>query len=354
MSGFWDNSEASSEWESLEDTLDNAAQQVLQEIEEPEEYEEENYMTDYEPRKKKVAYTLDNRESNVVTDAMIRLEQARLYDLLIKHDMFRGVQAHPQALANVQNELKTYIVQRLEFLLGIKQEQKNVVTQDLVVESPFNKVETMFLKMLAKKGTGGESENAEAVYLESIPVENEVETEEDIDNSSVANYKNMKLSGNNTDYLAPLQSEPVQKQPVKKAVPKKKQPVKKAAPKKKQPVKKVKAEPAQQKPKKIKNTSAKINRRGLMSNKEAERLAREDMERMANRKPVEQMTAQELVEANKKINTTTNKIRPANALPIPTEAQLNMHYQAQQLNRTSQPNSNAFNMLLNKVLSDKK
>ena len=350
MSGFWDNSEASSEWESLEDTLDNAAQQVLQEIEEPEEYEEEyeeeeyeeeNYMTDYEPRKKKVAYTLDNRESNVVTDAMIRLEQARLYDLLIKHDMFRGVQAHPQALANVQNELKTYIVQRLEFLLGIKQEQKNVVTQDLVVESPFNKVETMFLKMLAKKGTGGESENAETVYLESIPVESEAE--EDIDDSSVANYKNMKFSGNNTDYLAPLQSEPVQKQPVKKA-----------APKKKQPVKKVKAESVQQKPKKIKNTSAKINRRGLMSNKEAERLAREDMERMANRKPVEKMTAQELVEANKKINTTTNKIRPANALPIPTEAQLNMHYQAQQLNRTSQPNSNAFNALLNKVLSDKK
>ena len=346
MSGFWDNNgEISSEWESLEDTLDDAAQQVLEEIEEPEQIEEKKYMTNYEPRKKQVAYSLDNRESNIVTDAMIRLEQARLYDLLIKHDMFKGIQAHPQALANVQNELKTYIVQRLEILLGIKQEQKNVATQDLVVESPFNKVETMFLKMLAKKGTGGESENAETVYLESIPVESEAE--EDIDDNSVDNYKNMKLSGNNTDYLAPLQSEPVQKQPVKKTAPKKKQPVKKAVSKKKQPVKKAV-------PKKVKNTTAKTNRRGLISNTEAERLAREDMERMANRKPVEKMTAQELLEANKKINTTTNKVRPANALPIPTEAQLNMHYQAQQLNRTSQPNSNAFNALLSKVLADKK
>lgn len=371
MSGFWDK-EQPSEWETFSESLEDAAQQVLDQMDEDEEdeyedeYEEEDYMTDYEPRKKKVAYKLDGRESSVVNDAMIRLEQARLYDMLIKHDMFKGVKAHPQALANVQHEFKTYIVKRLEILLGIRKEEKEK-PKELVVESSFNEMETTFLKMLAKRGTDGHSENSEPVYLTSI----ETESDEDDNEGEVANYQNMQLSSPNYSTLAPLDYEDEEEEPApkpKKRVAKPKAPApKKAAIKKKPAAKKTvkkstqakkpvapkpEASATSQKPKKVKNTSAKTNRKGLISNAEAERLAREDIERMKGRKPVEEMSAKELLEANKRINTTTNRERPAGALPMPNDAQIGMHYQMQQSNRTADPKAGTFNVLLTKVLND--
>jgi len=105
------------------------------------------------------AFDLSEGESNIVYNVRLRLEMAKLYEMLINHNVFEGVDASDQAISIVQGEMKNYIVERLEVLLGIKQatvERKieRVVEQ---VESPFNDIEIEFLKQMAYKGTLGKS-----------------------------------------------------------------------------------------------------------------------------------------------------------------------------------------------------
>jgi len=198
MSGFWDN-EGESEYEKIEETYDEGTQAVLdeldgkipaeeEEMEYEDEYEEdenydENYeeqMSDYNATEVESAYKLDRRESSVVNESMVRLEQARLYDMLIKHYLFVGVKAHPNALRNVQNELKSYIVDRLEILLGIKQEKsKKEGPKEFIVDSPFNDVEIDFLKALSYKGTKGASRQAQAKQLRASDGQSDEENDEE-------------------------------------------------------------------------------------------------------------------------------------------------------------------------------
>lgn len=350
---FWDSGSVS-EYDLMAEEIDEQAQQILDEYsdEEPEEeyeeeyedeeYEEEETMSDYEPTKRNTAYKLDKRESSVVNDAMIRLEQARLYDMLIKHDMFKGVKAHPAALENVKTELKSYIVSRLEVLLGIRKEKVDrEIPKQVQVELPFNDIEIEFLKALSYKGTKGASAQADTrkvVATEVLP-------------TMVASQKQQELHG-----LQPLsydeeeyeEEEEYVEPPKPKKVVKKKQVAKRPKP---TPTPS-RGQPVSQAPvKKHKPSRAKLDRKGEISDSEAERIAREDMERMKGRKPVDQMTPTELLEANRRISSGKTKVQGAK--PIPNAQQLSMQYQMQQMNNTSNPGSNGFNMLLNKILSEK-
>jgi hypothetical protein len=371
-SKFWDENRQS-EYEQIEETYDEGTQAVLDELDGKipkeedmeEEYEddaefaseedEEEYMDDYEATEVESAYKLDRRESGVVNESMVRLEQARLYDMLIKHDLFAGVKANPHALRNVQNELKSYIVDRLEILLGIKQEKtKREQPKEFIVDSPFNDVEIDFLKALSYKGTKGasaEAEDKQLIASEIQPLEDEYEEEYEEDNG-------LRPLGaiEEEPELAPVRR-PVRKArpaPAPKPAPRKKKPVAAKPPARKKPVTKAPARkkkpsgkaPVATKTKGISRTS----RRKVMSDKEAEELAREDMKRMAGyTKPAHEMTAKELLAANKKIAKQNTKVRPADAKEMANEAQASMLYQQQQL---SQGNT-GFNTLLQKVLHDK-
>lgn len=374
MSNFWNNSEPVSEYEMMADEMEEQAQQILDEYsdeepeeeyeEEYEEHEEEESMSDYEPTKKTSAYRLNKKQNSVVNDAMIRLEQARLYDMLIKHDMFKGVKAHPTALNNVKKELKDYIVSRLEILLGIKGEKKEVeIPKNIELELPFNSIEVEFLKALSMKGTKGASVEAghgmvlrANLKTQTSPAEvyedDDEYEEEEYEGLQPLSYEEEEDEYEEEEYVAPA---PKPKKKVKKPAPKPTpkpsngRPVRKAPPKKKKPVKK--AAPVQ----KHKPSRAIVNRKGEISDAEAERIAREDMERMKGRKPVNEMTPTELMEANKRINTKKNNIGQK---PIPTGEQLNMYYQTQQmnnqLNQQNNPGAMIQNKLLQKILSEKK
>lgn len=356
MTNFWDDN--LSEHDLMSEEIEEQAQKILEEYEEPEEIEEEyeeyeeeyeeEVMQDYRPSSKKAAYKLNKGEDSIVANAMVKLEQARLYEMLIKHDMFKGVKANPTALANVKRELKDYILSRLEKLLAInsgKEEPKQPVRVE--VESPFNDVEIEFLKALSYKGTKGLSAEAgtkKITATEIQPLQSSQKVKEEPQGlSSLGDYDNQ---------TEPYEEEEEYVEPAPVRKPKK---VAKPAPKRKKAQKaKPKVKPSPSQPvKKNKPSRAKINRRGEISDSEAERIAREDIERMKGRKPVNKMTATELIEANKKI-TTANKARPAGAKPIPTAQQLNLQYQTQQLQNSQNPNSNGFNLLLNKVLASKK
>jgi hypothetical protein len=103
----------------------------------------------------------DGNESNqqsLVDRARVRLEQGRLYEMLLGHNLFEGVEASPEAIDNVQRELKEYIMERLEILLGMRNEKEEAET--IVQESPFNDLEVQALKIIANKVTKGASATA--------------------------------------------------------------------------------------------------------------------------------------------------------------------------------------------------
>lgn len=355
MSNFWDQ-DSTSEWETIEETLDDQAQAVLDEFEDEEEYEEdydedetEEYMEDYEPTKGEAAYKLDKRESSVLNDATIRLEQARLYDMLIKHDLFAGVKANPRALHNVQNELKAYIVSRLEILLGIR---KEVVEEEeerqIIVESPFNDIEIEFLKALSYKGTKGASAQAGPKHLAASEIKPLSSNRQEPAGLKPLGSPVQQYEEEEEEY----EEEPAPRP--RKAMPKKAAPKKKPAPKKKtQPQKQVQREPVRQVPSK----AIQRKRRGEMTNAEAEEIAREELavtkgKSKLHKHPYE-MTAKELKELAKQSSKSQVKKIPANALPPATSDQAAMLVQQQQLQMQSKPGSAGVSLLVQKLINDK-
>jgi hypothetical protein len=123
-------------------------------------------------QEQEIAYTLESNEEDILEEAIVRLEQARLYEMLIKHDIFEGVDGNPIALQNVQNELKSYIIDRLQILLGIKTDDsapERYSERTVKVELPFNRLEIEALKDIANKltkGASGDMQEREVIEAE--------------------------------------------------------------------------------------------------------------------------------------------------------------------------------------------
>lgn len=96
--------------------------------------------------------------SEVLNDANLRIEQGRLYQMIMNHDLFDGMEADERAVSNVQREIRKFARERMEIMLGMRQEQ----VQQTMVSSPFNDLEVDILKKLASKATNGATETPEA------------------------------------------------------------------------------------------------------------------------------------------------------------------------------------------------
>lgn len=92
---------------------------------------------------------------SLMADADLRLEQGRLYQMVLQGNIFADTNADPRAIKNVQREIRKYVRERMETMLGIRQEQ---VAQQPIVSSPFNDLEVTALKMVASKVTKGATE----------------------------------------------------------------------------------------------------------------------------------------------------------------------------------------------------
>jgi len=143
---FWDRNEEELEYDTEQESSESSYNEDSYEMEDSLEGNEMDFLD--EPEK----------QSSVVDNARIRLEQGRLYEMLIKHDLFEGVDAMPQAINKVQSEIKEFIVERLEILLGMKAEKEKEV-HHIVKESQFNEIEVQALKMIARKVTKGASDS---------------------------------------------------------------------------------------------------------------------------------------------------------------------------------------------------
>lgn len=94
----------------------------------------------------------------VLSDAKLRLEQGSLYQMVMNQDLFQDMDFDPRAVKNVQREIRKFAKERMEIMLGMRQE----VQQNTQVVSPFNDLEVTILKKLASAASKGATESVEA------------------------------------------------------------------------------------------------------------------------------------------------------------------------------------------------
>lgn len=103
----------------------------------------------------------DLDDSEFLTNARLRLEQGRLYEMFLKHNLFGDIDSDPKAISNVQKELKGFIQERLEVLLGLRPDPKLVRAQ-VERSLPFSSLEIDILKKVIGRISGGATEQPEA------------------------------------------------------------------------------------------------------------------------------------------------------------------------------------------------
>lgn len=144
---FWESDDVMSE-EEANQALEEGNSQTDQAEEEEEEEEQ-----DAEAQQDDDDDDDDESDSQVLKDAGLRLEQGNLYKMLLKHDLFEGVEADPRAITNVQRELRAFIRERLEILVGLKSDPK-IAPKAVQVQLPFTELEIQLLKEFLSKVTG--------------------------------------------------------------------------------------------------------------------------------------------------------------------------------------------------------
>ena len=310
---FFDDS--ASELDMLEEAQETA-DYVEEEYEEAPQAGYEDSETEYEPVENvRPSYDLNRKEKSVVGEAILRLEQARLYEMLLKHNFFEGVSNNVSAKQNVEQELKKFILDRLEILLGIKQESQQVSSSEVTVDLPFNDVEIDFLKALAYQGTKGASGSGLSAQAQAT-----------VQPTKLQQLPKVQAPAG----LRPLsQPKPA---PMKQSQPAPRQQVRPPAPPQRQPIKTQRpaSKPAKKGPRSI------------------DEIAREDIAKMKNRKPAHQMNAKELAAANKKVEGGGSRARPKDALPMPSAEQ---QITSIITSKSSQPKAGAgFNDILSRAL----
>lgn len=251
-------------------------------------------------------YTVDVIEdeeddySDVMNDARIRLAQGQLYEIIMNHELFAGVEADEKAVKIVQREIRNFAKERMEIMLGMRQEKS---AEETVVSSPFNSLEVEALKALAAAATGGASRTEEAQEYVAIP----------------------RSKG-----LNPITSK---KAPVRQAA----KPLAKSPA---SPVKRIKVDP---------NVELELQNDGVEREfiEEAKRQIATDTYKPLE-KPISQMTESELIERNKqaakRVGTT---VKSSSAIPMPTAAQEEMIHTTRAQQASAHPQMQTILGLLN-------
>ena len=223
--------------------------------------------------------------SVVMADANLRLEMGRLYQMILENDIFAQTNADPRAIKNVQREIRRLVREKLEIMLGIRQEQPT--TQQTIVSSPFNDMEVNALKMLASKITKGATEEVSSNYVPQVAA------------------PQPKKDGI-TAISGALRPQPI--------------PTIKVSENRSRPVHKRLSQEQSKRSQEIKKSEPLI--KSAISNPEGDSLLK---------KPIEQMTAEELAEHDRQALERRQKNKaalPTNLVPHPSPQELEMRYMA--------------------------
>lgn len=127
-----------------------AFQQKAAPVEVPEEYE---YDVTDELEDEDDDYTA------VLSDARLRLQQGSLYEIIMNHELFQGMDFDPAAIKHVQRQIRKFAKEQMEIMLGMRKETAKI--ERLEIDFPFNAVEVEVLKLVAKTASKGRSENSD-------------------------------------------------------------------------------------------------------------------------------------------------------------------------------------------------
>jgi hypothetical protein len=120
---------------------------------------EEMQQEDIEELTQQVSEEDDEDYTEVLSDARLRLEQGKLYEMVMQHDLFSGLDSDPRAVKSVQKQIRKFAQERMEIMLGMKQEKSE---HEIFVSSPFNDLEVTILKKLASAASKGATESVES------------------------------------------------------------------------------------------------------------------------------------------------------------------------------------------------
>ena len=347
MSNIWndDDDDAPSEYELLEEAKES--ENIAAAIEStPHEIYDFSEIEDsiIEEIREESAFELDEEEVSSVYNVRVRLEQCKLYEMLINHNLFEGVEASPQAISNVQTELKDYIIERMELLMGLRQ-PKSEIREEIIIDQPFNDVEIDFLKALSYKGTQGASAGGEYIQPEIRRVTSEI--------SPVTQKKSQSLK--------PLVSRPNPKPaPIVREEPLRAKP---KAPTK-APTRKAPAPTAKTKPKTNNRPVTQVEMiKGevKMSPAQAEKIARDEIKKEQAIKKARggkdwgKMKAAEKAAEIRRANERNARPKPVNTLPMPDQNAINTHYQTQEAVRGGKRGGRGdFNLMLANTIANQK
>jgi len=102
--------------------------------------------------------------SAVLSDAKLRLAQGSLYEMLMNNNLFQDLDIDPKAVKNVEREVKQFARERMEIMLGMRQEKiaQQYAEFNATLANPFNDLEVQALKALASAATKGATQAPEA------------------------------------------------------------------------------------------------------------------------------------------------------------------------------------------------
>lgn len=89
------------------------------------------------------------RHTSIGAEAMRRIEQAKLYESLLSHDLFAVGSGSPEIIEQVESEIKTFITERLEVLLGMR--SGAITSASQVQPLPFSEEQVRALQALANR-----------------------------------------------------------------------------------------------------------------------------------------------------------------------------------------------------------
>lgn len=263
--------------------------------------------------KEELVDELETEESDdytdVLSDARLRLEQGRLYEMVMNNDLFSGSEGDPKAVKNVQREIREFARERMEIMLGMRAEQPQV-DHSGVVSSPFNDLEVEALKALAAAATKGATQTPEAQSQNGSWVEKQS-----------AAFKPISL--NNGSKPKPAPAKVIAKPLPKKAA----APIKRA--KNEDEIEQILAE---------------------------EGVTREELDATfsPNYKPlgvksVHQLTEEQIIERNRqaKLRLSRQQVKNPSAIPMPTSAQEEMMHTARANQAAAHPQMQNIMRLLN-------
>ena len=108
-------------------------------------------------------------ETAVEHEALLRIEQANLYQILLNHELISPGSARPEIQEKVQKELKAFVLSQLESLLGMSSGGQYANLRQPVAQPQFTDEEKEALKALAARMLVKKPEVAPAQAQQSAP-----------------------------------------------------------------------------------------------------------------------------------------------------------------------------------------